>query len=223
MKQYKVKILKIEQVAKNVKKFLIEKPQNYSFNTGQYTSIAINLPGKETKFRPFTFSSIPSEKNLELIIKIYENHKGITSELNKLKKGDELILTSSMGKMQFYDTGTFIAAGSGITPFISIFRKLQEKNIIEGNKLIYTNKFKEDIILEDYLKKIFGKNALFVLTQEKLPGYKYGRINDLMLKNFIKDFNQYFYLCGPRQFTKTISEILESHLVPLEKIIIEGK
>jgi ferredoxin-NADP reductase len=223
MEEYEVKILKIEKVAKNVKKFVIEKPQNYSFNPGQYTSISINLPGKEKKFRPFTFSSSSSEKNLELIIKIYPSHQGITSELDKLKVGEKIFLKSSMGKMKFQGPGTFIAAGSGITPFISIFRELQEKNLIGENKLIYSNKFQEDIILENYLKQLFKKNTLFILTQEKIKGYGYGRLDEIKLKKFIKDFNQYFYLCGPITFTKSIKEVLERHLVPSEKIIIEGK
>lgn len=42
--------------------------------------------------RPFTFTSLPDDNHLEMIIKIYSSHAGVTNEFLKLKPGDELLI-----------------------------------------------------------------------------------------------------------------------------------
>jgi propane monooxygenase reductase component len=218
---YKVKIVKIVDLAKNVKRFVVEKPKNYNFVAGQYTSISINKSGFESKKRLFTFASSSFEKNLEFIIKIYPEHEKITFEMNKLKKGDELIIGPPLGRMSFQGNGIFIAAGSGITPFLAIFKELKKKSELKGNFLIYSNKFKEDVICEKELRKFLGNNLIITLTQEKIKGYEFGRVDETLIQKYVKNFNQKFYLCGPKTFVLSVKEILEENNFNSEDIIFE--
>jgi len=117
MEEHIVKILTIDKVTHNVKRFQVEKPEGYTFNPGQATEVSINVPEFRNERRPFTFTCLNSARYLEFTIKIYPEHKGITNELGKLKPGSELIIRDVWGDIAYKGVGVFIAGGAGITPF----------------------------------------------------------------------------------------------------------
>jgi ferredoxin-NADP reductase len=210
-----VKIMKINFIIHNVKSFIIQKPKNYNFIPGQATEVSINNELKKEK-RPFTLTSTNEDLVLEFTIKRYD---GITSKIHELKSGDELIIREPFGSIHYEDKGVFIAGGAGITPFLSIFRSLKKE--IEGNKLIFSNKKNEDLICERELQARFGENVKFLLTDEKREGYSNERIDEGFLKREIKNFNQYFYICGPPAFVQDIKKDLIKLGVKEDKIIFE--
>jgi ferredoxin-NADP reductase len=197
MEEHIVKIISIEQLTHDVKRFQIEKPVGYSFIPGQATEVSINTPEFKNEKRPFTFTCLNSDPYLEFTIKIYPSHNGITNELGKLKPGDELIIRDVWGAITYKGKGVFIAGGAGVTPFIAIIRELQVKNEISGNKLLFANKTQADIILEYEFRKLFGDAFINILSDEKAEEYYYGMINKDFLKTHIDDFNNKFYICGP--------------------------
>ena len=87
MEVHIVKILSIDQVTHDVKRFRIEKPDGYSFIPGQATEVSVNTPELKNEKRPFTFTCLNSKPYLEFTIKIYPSHNGITNELGKLDPG----------------------------------------------------------------------------------------------------------------------------------------
>ncbi len=197
MEEHIVRILNIENVTHDVKRFRVQKPSGYSFIPGQATEVSINTHELKNEKRPFTFTCLNNESYLEFTIKIYPSHKGVTNELGKLKKGDQLIIRDVWGAISYKGKGVFIAGGAGVTPFISIFRDLQTKNEVNGNMLIFANKTKSDIILRDEFKKLLGKSFINILSDESTSGYFHGIINEAFLKANISDFNKKFYVCGP--------------------------
>lgn len=197
MEEHTVKILRIEQVTHDVRRFQIEKPVGYSFVPGQATEVSINIPGFRDKRNPFTFTCLNSDPYLEFTIKIYSSRNGVTNELGKLDPGAELIIRDVWGAISYKGKGVFIAGGAGITPFIAIFRDLNSKNEIQGNKLLFANKTRADIILENDFKKFLGKDFVNILSDEKAEGYFYGMINKDFLKANVPDFKRKFYVCGP--------------------------
>ena len=197
MKQHLVKIKSIKHITHDVLQIVTEKPQKFSFNPGQATEIAINKNGWKDEKRPFTFTSLPENDDLEFTIKTYPTHKGVTNELLQLGIGDELILHDVFGAIAYCGEGLFIAGGAGITPFICILRNLQFKNEIRGNKLIFANKVKEDIILKTEFEKLLGENFFNILSDEVSDRYAHGLIDEDFLKANITGFAQQFYLCGP--------------------------
>ena len=217
--EYIVKILKIESLTPNIKRFKIEKPKNYNFISGQHTLVSVNKFELKDKKRPFSFSSSEKEDFLEFIIKIYEDGK-FTQQLNNLKQSDELIIGEPKGKISYKGNGTFIAAGTGIAPFISIIKSLNETEQ-KNNLLIYSNGTKNQIILEKELRKLFNNNAIFILSREKKIGYEYGHIDKDFLKTNIKNFSQNFYLCGPFKLVFELKKILMGLGAEQENIISE--
>jgi ferredoxin-NADP reductase len=220
-----VKILEKEIVTHDVKRFVIEKPEGYSFEPGQVTLISINKPGWEKKKRAFTFESLPEDLVLEFLIKEYPERKGVTSELHKLEPGDELILGNVFGVMRYHDEGVFIAGGAGITPFLSMLKKLHKEGKLGNNKLFFSNKKQEDIILEKELKDMFKEhpdNLVFTLTREEKEGYESGRINKEFLQKHLDNFNQNFYIVGPPPFISDIKEALASLGANTQEIVLES-
>jgi len=211
MKQHLVKIKSIKHITHDVLQIVTEKPQEYSFNPGQATEIAINRTGWDDKKRPFTFTSLPENDFLEFTIKTYPSHKGVTNELLQLGKDDELILHDVFGAIVYKGEGVFIAGGAGVTPFICIFRYLQSKNEIGNNKLIFANKTTDDIILALEFKKLLSGNFINILSDEKTEEYAQGQITEDFLKANITDTDKQFYVCGPPAMMVAIEEQL-SHL-----------
>jgi ferredoxin-NADP reductase len=209
MEEHAVKILSIELVTHNVKRFKVEKPSGYKYIPGQATEVAINKPKWKDERRPFTFTSLNEWDHLEFTIKIYMDHDGVTNQLGQLKPGNELLLHDVWGAIQYKGVGVFIAGGAGITPFIAIFRQLRHDGELDKNTLLFSNKTHKDIILKDEFSAMLGNRFINTLTQENMPGYDHHVIDEEYLKQKIQDFDQQFYICGPDKMVKDIHETLK--------------
>jgi len=216
-----VKILKTEYVTHNVKRFTLSKPDSYKFKPGQATDIVINLPEWKEERRPFTFTSLNEWDHLEFTIKIYSDHNGVTNKLGTLLAGDELILHDIWGAIRYKGEGIFIAGGAGVTPFIAIFRQLQEDRKLGNNKLIFSNRTVKDIILKNEFEKMLGENFINTITGEKTEKYDNRKIDESYLKEKIKDLSQYFYICGPDAMIENVKDILLHLGADENKIVIE--
>ena len=208
MEEQIVKIRSLKKITHDVLLIVTEKPQGYKFEPGQATEVSINKSGWDKERRPFTFTCLPEDSNLELTIKTYPDHKGVTNELLQLKVNDELIIGESWGTISYKTEGVFIAGGAGVTPFISIFRFLQSKNKIGNNKLIFANKKKADIIHEEEFRTLLGQNFINILSDEELDGYAHGYINEKFLKENIEDTKKTIYLCGPEPMMNAVEKQL---------------
>ncbi|MBK5213229.1 MAG: flavodoxin reductase [Flavobacteriaceae bacterium] len=216
----RLKILNTHFITHNVKRFVLEKPKEFKYTPGQSAHISINLPGWEGQIRPFTFTSLQHWDHLEFIIKIYDDHKGVTSQLGKLNEGAELLLHDIFGTIQFKGPGVFIAGGTGITPFIAIFRALFHSGNLRDVALLYSNQTRDDIILLDELTKMLGPAYRNVFTEEGVIGFRERRIDRKFLIETIEDFNARFYVCGPKKFTEEICDALVSLGAKPEYLIV---
>ncbi len=221
MKKQLVKIKSIAHATHDVLQIVTEKPEDIDFVPGQATEIFIDKTGWEKEGRPFTFTCLPNEDHLEFMIKTYPDRKGVTNELLKLQKGDNLILNDIFGAINYKGEGTFIAGGAGATPFISIFRDLMARNKLGNNKLIFANKTKADIILEKEFREMLGKNFINILSEEENEQYAHGRITEAFIKKNTSDLKEYFYLCGPPPMMDAVEKQLASLQVYEDRIVKE--
>lgn len=203
-----VKILEISSVTHNVKSFKVEKPDGYVFEPGQATELSVNQPGWEEEKRPFTFTGLSQHPYLEFTIKGYYDHDGVTNRLHQLKPGDELILHDVWGTIAFKTEGYFIAGGAGITPFMAILRHLHYYRKLRTNQLFFANKTEKDIIYHHELDAMLGRNARYILSGEQNDKYDYGHIDKTYLQKHVTDFSKPFYVCGPDEMVKQITDTL---------------
>lgn len=216
-----VKIIECSYISHDVKCFRVEKPKGFTFIPGQATDLSLNLPEWKDKLRPFTFTSLNDWPFLEFIIKIYDDHNGVTHQLGKTNAG-ELILHDVFGTIQYKQPGIFIAGGAGITPFIAIFRELHKhKKLMPGNALIFSNKTADDIILGEELTKMLGPSYINVFTRQGVIGFRERRIDREFLIQTIHDFSRHFYVCGPEIFVKDIVALLLDLGASADAVVIE--
>lgn len=215
-----LKIKHTQYITHDVKRFVLEKPGNFEYAPGQSAHISINLPEWADKIRPFTFTSLQHWDYLEFIVKIYEEHQGVTAQMGKLNAGDELLLHDVFGTIKYKGPGIFIAGGTGITPFIAIFRALFESGNLRNLALLYSNKSQDDIILHDELTKMLGPAYKNVFTRQGVIGFRERRIDKKFLIENIGDFSFRFYVCGPKSFTEEICDALVSLGADPEYLII---
>jgi len=206
--EYIVKILSTFHVTHNVKVFRISKPAGYRFEPGQATEVSINKPALKEEKRPFTFTCLNEEAYLEFTIKIYDDHAGVTHELGKLVAGDELIIRDVWGAISYKGAGYFIAGGAGITPFIAILRQLKKAGKLAGNRLYFSNKTVQDIILRDEFEEMLGPDVHFIVTEKKQGSNDGEYIDKDFLLREIHDFKKPFYVCGPDNMVMELTQTL---------------
>lgn len=221
MAAHTVKILDTSFITPDVKRFVVERPPGLRFEPGQGIDISINTPEMRDQLRPFTFTNLPQARKLEFIIKIYQDHEGVTKKMGLMHAGEELILHEVFGAIQYKGPGYFFAGGAGVTPFIAILRDLEHRNALRGNTLLCTNKGPLDVILDEELTRMLGKNFLKVFTRQNVIGFKERRIDRDMLITLVQDFDQYFYVCGPDAFVKDINGMLVSLGAKAESLVFE--
>jgi ferredoxin-NADP reductase len=217
-----VKIRSIEHLTHDVLKVIAQRPGLLKYIPGQAADVSINKPGWQNEFRPFTFTSLPEDDHLEFTIKTYPSHNGVTDQMRSLIPGDELLIGEVFGDLAYKGEGIFIAGGAGITPFIAMLKELEKKNQLGNNKLLFANKTKADIILENKFKTLLGKNFVNILSDELVAGYDQGFITAAIIKKYIDPSVKYFYLCGPPPMMQSIETILDSLGVSKEQLIKEA-
>ena len=151
----------------------------------------------------------------------FSTGQGVTQKLESINKGDELILHDIFGTIRYQEPGVFISAGSGITPFLSIFRYLNKQHRAEENLLIYSNKTSEDVIMEESLHTMLKDNFITIFTREHVVGFIEKKIDRNFLIDHIKNFKQHFYICGPESFVTDLRKLLLSLGAKVDNIIFE--
>ena len=238
-KFYALKIKEIIRETPEAVSLSFEIPQDlkdkFNYKAGQYVTIKTDIDGKEIR-RAYSLCSSPHTHEFKVTIK--EVPKGLFSGLanNKLKAGDILEVHPPEGKFIF-EPGVIpqnyaaFAAGSGITPVLSIIKTVLIREPESKFVLVYGNKsldetifFKELLELQiKYPERLFIE---FIYSQTREENAQFGRIEtstvNYVLKNKFKgtSFKTYF-LCGPEPMINSVTEILKQNGIPEERILFE--
>lgn len=236
--------LKIKEVIRETSQAVsldFEIPENlkseFSFKAGQYITVKTTIDGKEIR-RAYSLCSPPQNDSFKVTVK--EVTEGTFSVLanNKLKPGDTLEVHPPEGKFVFEPVEgakpryyAAFAAGSGITPVLSILKTVLQTEPHSRFVLVYGNRtpsetifFKE--LLELQLKFPDRLFIEFVYSKSKEADSHYGRIDQSTVNYVVKnrfrnqEFTK-FYLCGPEAMINHVTEVLLSNQIPTNKILFE--
>lgn len=206
---YRVKILQKKKINQSVIRFQIERPYGFKFEPGQAIDLSIDQKGYELDVAPFTITNTNDNSFLELYIKISPNRDSLSYGLASLNTGAVLQITEPWDTYKYQGSGVFIAAGTGIMPFLPILKSLvTDSKILKDHKLIYANKRQKDILFKNQLTRLLGKNYINILSASKARDMISGRVDLPFLKEQIKNFNQHFYICGPKKFEGDVRKYL---------------
>ncbi|MGD8616465.1 MAG: FAD-binding oxidoreductase [Gammaproteobacteria bacterium] len=219
--EHRVTLLMSEFVTHDVKRFVLSKPDGFSFQPGQGVELAIDRPRWKDEGRPFTPTSLPEDRVLELTVKGYPEHEGMTRELHALQPGAELLMSEPFGTISYQGPGVFVAAGAGVTPFIAILRDLARSGRLEGHGLIFSNKTPADVICEKEFRHYLGERCVLTCTRSEAPGCPGGRVGRDYLAEKIRELNQRFYVCGPPGFVEAVNDALQALGASPEALVFE--
>lgn len=209
--------------------------QTFDFDSGQYITIKKEVKGQELR-RAYSISSLPKKNSITIGVKKVDKG-GFSDYANtKLAVGDILEVMPPEGRFVFKASDTpksivAFAAGSGITPIMSIVRTVLQSNpknqfvLVYGNRSYEETMFYTDLVkLQlDYANRFF---VYFINSRTHESDSLFGRIDvstvNYVLKNKHKnvDFDAY-YLCGPEAMINLVSDTLKEKNVPEEKIHFE--
>jgi ferredoxin-NADP reductase len=206
--EFPVILLHKEQLTHDVVRLTLQRPKGYEFTAGQAIDFRLDRPEVKGKVSPFTLTGLNTSEHLELTIKCYADHHGMTEQIAKLQAGDEVIISEPFETVQLKGPGVFIAGGTGMTPFIAILRQKKEDGTLAGNMLFFFNKRREDVFMEKEFREWLGNDFTSVLTQEEAAGHLHGKVDMAFLKAHVKDLHQPFYVCGPEGFVKAVQDAL---------------
>jgi ferredoxin-NADP reductase len=208
--EFPVKLIRKEQLTHDVIRMTLERPKDYFFSAGQAIDFKLpEIPAVKDKVSPFTFTGLNTDAHLELTTKCYPSHHGITEQiLDTLKEGDHVVISEPFETVALKGPGVFIAGGTGVTPFIAILRQLKVDHKLPGNSLLFFNKTKADVFMEEEFRNLLGDRYVPVLSNESAPGYVHGMVGADFLKQHVGKINQPFYTCGPEGFVKAVKSAL---------------
>ncbi len=213
-----------------------EHKAKFEFTQGQY--LTFKMPGSADVRRSYSICTSPLEKELRVAIKKLEGGVFSTYANDTLKVGDELETMSPQGRF-FTQLNSkngknylFFAAGSGITPILSITKSILAMEPKSQVTLIYGNKNKGTIIFKNEIEALKNKNlqrlsVYHVLSRERaeaefLSGRIDGKKAQYMLEKIIPaETIDECFLCGPEDMILGVKDVLLAKGVPLEKIHFE--
>ena len=207
----------------------------FQFTSGQYITIKKEMNGKEER-RAYSMSSSPFDQDFTVSVKKVKGGKLSTYFHDKLKVGETLEVMPPTGRFftpldaanrkSYY----LFAAGSGITPIISIIKSILEIEPKSEVFLLYGNRNEENIIfkskLDEIEKKYEGqlevqyilsqptetkKGGLFGAFKKSVSNWEgmKGRINDKNASIFLDRYpsstaQSEYFICGPGNMIEAV-------------------
>jgi len=215
----------------------LELKETFKYRQGQHLTLKTDVDGEDVR-RSYSLCSSPIEHKWKVAVKLIPDGKFSTYINEELKIGDKLEVMAPSGtfgvpvqpeKQKNY---LFFAAGSGITPILSMIKTHLSLESNSTCKLFYVNKTAKSIIFKEELEQLrntyFGRLEIYYfLTKERRDIDLFnGRFDDekmqILTKTFIDipDTSEVF-LCGPEKMVNFVSEYLIKSGLPKELVHYE--
>jgi ferredoxin-NADP reductase len=199
---------------------------------GQFLTFHWTIDGQRVT-RSYTISSSPvHEDYVEITPKRMENGRVSVFLNERAKPGLVVEANGPYGRFYFDQTLhksiVLIAAGSGITPMISMLCYIDDLELATPVTLLYCVCTAADIIFENELARL----------SRSLPNFKYevclsrtdptwkgrsGRLTEEFVSQYVTDLNSpTFFLCGPKGFMDNARQILSTLGVNQDRILQES-
>ncbi|MGM4888324.1 1,2-phenylacetyl-CoA epoxidase subunit PaaE [Tardiphaga sp. 20_F10_N6_6] len=211
--------------------------QDYAFAPGQYLTLRAMMDGEEVR-RSYSICSSPDDRELRIAVKKVDGGAFSNWALEQLKSGDELDVMTPTGRFGIAHAPeqarihVGFAAGSGITPIMSIIRGILAREPQSRFFLFYGNRTASGILflqaLEELKDRFMGRLSVFhVLSQEEqdLP-ILYGRLDhdkvSILLRAMVPaKAIDHVFICGPVAMSEEIAATCTELGVATEHIHVE--
>ncbi len=209
----------------------------YHFIPGQYLTLKTMLNGEDVR-RSYSICAGPNDGELRVAIKKVPGGLFSTFANEQLQAGAQLDVMTPMGNFhtpilpgQAKNYAAF-AAGSGITPILSILKAVLETESESTFTLFYGNRTADGVIFKEDLEALKNRymerlSVHYVLSRE-YPGSDlfYGRITAEKCAAFCKTLLDWeatdeFFLCGPESMVEAVRDTLTGFGIDRHRIHVE--
>ncbi|WP_303316543.1 ferredoxin--NADP reductase [Flavivirga abyssicola] len=208
----------------------------FTFIAGQYITLKTVINGYEIR-RDYSLCISPKSGELKVAVKAVKDGTFSSYANNELKVGDTLEVAPPKGRFIFEpnDSKTkniaAFAAGSGITPVLSIIKCALEEEVYSKVILVYGNKTTKDTMFLNELLELQHTykdrfSIQFVFSQQDEDDSIFGRIEKSTVNYVMKNKHKHievdaFYLCGPEAMIHTVKDVLTDHGIDENRIHFE--
>ncbi|MBP5856244.1 hybrid-cluster NAD(P)-dependent oxidoreductase [Marivibrio halodurans] len=209
--------------APDVKSFCFKTADDswFRYMPGQFITIELPIGDRARLMRTYTLSSSPSRPlSISITVKAQPDSVGSRWLLDNLKVGDRIKAYGPGGLFSFMmypaERYLFIAAGSGVTPMMSMTRWLFDNGEHSDIALVNCARRPSELLFANELRRMAQRVPdikLSFVVEEDDPyaawaGYR-GRMNQLMLELMAPDYmEREIFCCGPEPFMKTVRDVL---------------
>lgn len=198
----------------------------FNYKAGQYLTLKIIIDGEEVR-RSYSASSSPAaDAALKISSKRIDGGKMSTYLFNELAVGQEVEVMEPQGAFTLTEGNPLVlfAAGSGITPIISILKEAlctDEREV----QLFYGNRNADEIIFKSELDELKQAHSGRLLVQHFLSSdgerLDSDRVNSLVVGMKDQLEKAIFYVCGPAAMIQNTEKSLLASGVSSNQIKIE--
>jgi ring-1,2-phenylacetyl-CoA epoxidase subunit PaaE len=210
---------------------------DYSFLPGQYLTLRTTMDGEEVR-RSYSICSGPDDGELRIAVKKVDGGAFSSWAADELKHGDELEVmtpTGRFGVTHAPDQARLyvgFAAGSGITPILSIIKGVLAREPKSRFFLFYGNRTAEGMLfleeLEELKDRFLERLSLFhvISGEEQDIPILHGRLDGdkvrVLLRSLVPASHvDHVFICGPMGMSEDIEATCRAIGIADEKIHVE--
>lgn len=201
-------------------RFLLPANYRFGFLPGQFLNFKWDIDGKPVQ-RCYSICSSPTRTGYIEITPKQTPNGHVSVFLNQKARIGLTVEASGPAGQFFFDEAehrriVLIAGGSGITPFMSMLRYIDDKCLPTAVTLLYFVRRRKDIIFEADLKLLHSRLPSFhFLTLLSQPDPRWigltGHLTRDLIEINVDDIpSSTFFLCGPPAMMKSAREVLDS-------------
>lgn len=206
---FPVKVTENRTLAPNA--WMLSIPRTFDFVAGQVIGISLD---KSEVPRLYSIASGIHEDNIAILYTRKEEGL-LTPPLSRCHKGDTVFITKPFGNFICKEQeAVWVATGTGIAPFASMFFSGQHK----GKTLIQGARTAENMYFSDYFKEKMGTRYQPCCSRESAEGCFPGRVTDFLQQQTDIKTDIPYYLCGIAEMVVDVRDILIARGVPFAKI-----
>ena len=226
-------LLEVKTLTPRLFTLRISRDAGFRFRAGQFARLGVRKASGSIVWRAYSMVSAPHDEFLDFFSIVVPDGE-FTSELSRLKVGDELLVDKQAFGFLTLDRFPdgrdlwLLATGTGLAPFLSVLQDIEAWERFARIILVYSVRQASELAYQDLLRELPTRDYLEglgdkltyipVVTRETYPGALQGRITALLASGeleraaglMLTPEHSRIMLCGNPQMIEDTRQLLKA-------------
>jgi ferredoxin-NADP reductase len=232
LRRIRARVIEVRDETHDVKTFVLRPNARFpAYRAGSFVTLQLSIDGRALE-RSYSLSSAPAQQgSIAFTVKRVPGGRVSNWLSDHVHVGDVLSLSAPAGQFvlprELPPKLVMLAAGSGITPVMSMLRQLIAERASTQTVIVCFARTPRDLIFHDELiglaRDAPNVQLSFCVDQADAAwSAARGRFSLELLESAAPDFRELpIYLCGPSQFMRSVMQTLEQAGADLSKLRYE--